>query len=88
MFGFSPNKLLFTVLVIVAVWYGFKWLNRFQADQKKKARQSPQNTRTQAAQDKSADTDYEELVACPQCGDYVIADKKTGCGKHNCPYDN
>ena len=28
MFGFSLPKLLFTALIIGAVWYGFKYLNR------------------------------------------------------------
>jgi len=88
MFGLSPNKILFTALVIAAVWYGFKWLNRFQADQKKKSRQQPpNNSRSEAAQNSSNDADYEELVACPKCGDYVLAGKKCGCGKEACPYD-
>ena len=30
MFGFSLPKLLFTILVIAAVWYGFKMLARWQ----------------------------------------------------------
>jgi len=88
MFGFSPNKLLFTALVIAAVWYGFKWLGRFQADQKKRAKRPPQDTRkSEATQSRSQDADYEELVACRTCGDFVIADKRSGGGKENCPYD-
>ncbi len=87
MFGLSPNKILFTALIIAAVWYGFKWLNRLQADQKKKTKHAARNDRTSAAETRSKDVDFEELVACPTCGDYVIADKKSGCGKENCPYD-
>ncbi len=88
MFGFSPGKLLFTVLVIGAVWYGFKWLNRFQADQKKNSKKPPQDSsRSEAASSAADDAEYEELVACSKCGDFVIADKKSGCGKDGCPYD-
>jgi len=88
MFGFSPTKLLFTALIIAAVWYGFKWLGRMQEQQKKRPHPPQQNnTKSQAAQSTSADAEYEELVACSKCGDFVIADKKSGCGKDGCPYD-
>ncbi len=88
MFGFSPNKLLFTVLVIAAIWYTFKWLNRFQAGQQRRS-QSPSQAQgnTSQPEPKANDVAYEELVACPKCGDYVVADKKSGCGKEACPYD-
>ncbi|WP_135079039.1 hypothetical protein [Terasakiella sp. SH-1] len=88
MFGFSPNKLLFTVLVIAAIWYGFKWFSRFQARQEENRANPPQEkTRAQAAQQSSSEADYEELVACSKCGDYVIADKKSACGKAGCPFE-
>ena len=42
MLGFSIQKLLFTVAVCIAVWYGFKWVGRMQvkrdADAKAKLR--------------------------------------------------
>lgn len=88
MFGLSPNKILFTALIVAAVWYGFKWLNRLQSEQKNKARQQNRDQRSQAAKANSTEVDYEELVACPECGDYVVADKKHSCGKDACPYDN
>ncbi len=88
MFGLSPTKILFTALVIAAVWYGFKWLGRVQEGQKKPrgggGGHAPSN---QASHSNASDVEYEELVPCPKCGDYVIADKRTGCGKEGCPYD-
>lgn len=88
MFGFSPTKLLFTALIIAAVWYGFKWFGRYQEDQKKKARSTPQQQGSQSSHTTGAkDAEYEELVACSKCGDFVVADKRSGCGKEGCPYD-
>jgi hypothetical protein len=85
MFGLSPGKLLFTVFVIAAIWYGFKWLARMQNNQDNK---SDKNMRKSKAPEPSAkDADYEDLVACPKCGDFVIADKKSGCAKDGCPYE-
>ncbi|WP_417782047.1 hypothetical protein [Terasakiella pusilla] len=88
MFGLSPSKLLFTVAIIAAVWYGFKWLNRLQERQEK----APRNDRKDSAAPQSRretvqEADYEDLVACPKCGDYVLAGKKCGCGKEGCPND-
>jgi len=88
MFGFSPTKLLFTAIIIAAVWYGFKWLGRVQSEQKKRERQPPKKThKSDTARTESKDADFEDLVACAKCGDFVIADKKSGCGKDGCPYD-
>ena len=88
MFGFSPTKLLFTAAIIAAVWYGFKWLARVQAEQKERPNKPPKETRkSDAAKGSATDAEYEDLVACSKCGDFVIADKKSGCGKDGCPYD-
>jgi uncharacterized protein len=88
MFGFSPSKILFTVVIIAVVWYGFKWLNRLQDGQKKGNKKPPQDTtRSDNAAASAEDINYEELVACSKCGDFVVADKKSGCGKDGCPYD-
>lgn len=84
MFGLSPGKLLFTVLIVAAVWYGFKWLNRYQAQQKKSAK-GQGNGGNNGSQ--GGDNPVEDLVACEKCGDYVISDKKSGCGKTGCPYE-
>ncbi|SCA56884.1 conserved hypothetical protein [Candidatus Terasakiella magnetica] len=88
MFGFSPNKLLFTVIIIAAVWYAFKWLGRMQERQDKTPKNvSRDQGESQAPQASPKDAEYEELVACSKCGDYVIADKRSGCGKDGCPFD-
>jgi TRAP-type C4-dicarboxylate transport system permease small subunit len=58
MLGFSLPKLLFLAIVIAAVWYGWKWLERRGAA---------------LSEDKPADKAAldQDLVACTACGTYV-----------------
>ena len=75
MFGiFSLPKILFTIVVIVAVWYGFKWLNRRQQVQRDRAK----NGRLGEAGG-GKNTAVEDMVQCPDCGAYVPED-----GRHKC----
>ena len=70
MFGISINKIIFTVVLIVAVWRGFRFLEKLKdqrasrplekTDQAQRARPEPQEK-------PSADVD---LAACPNCGTY------------------
>jgi len=73
MFGFSIMKLLFTALVVVAVWQGFKWLKR---------REELQNRRAETdlgSQSKAAQPDVEEMVPCPDCGAYIAKGSNHRC---------
>ena len=83
MFGFSLSKLLFTVLVIGAVWYGFKWIGRLQnrsgaGGRVGKAGAPP----SEAPQPLEA----QDMVPCPMCGDYVAAGGDVACPRADCPY--
>ena len=74
MFGLSLSKLLVLALIIAAVWYGFKWLNRSKA----KDEGSKQANR---AADGGTD-----LAACPACGTYVAAGvAKCPDNRDDCP---
>jgi uncharacterized protein len=94
MFGFSFQKLLFTVLAIAAVWYAFKWIGRLQEDRQSRAKV---NRRSARPADRGARTaapragedegeDVEEMVKCPVCGDYVAKTAAVNCGRDGCPY--
>ena len=75
MFGiFSLPKILFTIVVIVVVWYGFKWLNRRQQVQRVRAKSERLG---EAGSNKN--TAVEDMVQCPDCGAYVAED-----GGHDC----
>ena len=90
MFGFSLTKLLFTAAVILAVWYGFKWVGRMQvkrnADAKEKLRAERGRASVRPRPSPAAAMDAEDMVKCPACGDYVAARSMTHCGRDDCPY--
>ena len=70
MFGLTLTKLLFTILVIVAVWRGVALIGKLQ-----RARQARAVGRRSAGSDRPAGTI--ELVECPRCGSYF--DPREGC---------
>lgn len=94
MLGFSIQKLLFTVAIVVAVWYGFKWLGRMkeirEQDAKSRLRRDGGGNawggsgRSERSSATAADT--EEMLECPTCGAFVALSGVKSCGKDNCPY--
>ncbi len=89
MLGFSIQKLLFTVAVIAAVWYGFKWLGRMKVVREREARE---RLRREAENGGGGGTGTgstgaaEEMVECPACGAFVATTGAKSCGKEECPY--
>ena len=85
MFGFGLGKLLFTVFVIGAVWYGFKWIGRLQDRSGAGGRVGKAGaSRSEAPQPLEA----QYMVPCPVCGDYVVADAAgttVDCPHADCP---
>jgi hypothetical protein len=78
MFGISFWKILLLVVAIVAVWRGFRWFERMQANkQREAARAKPQDNPQVGAQD---------MVACRTCGAYVVSGSARACGRNDCPY--
>lgn len=77
MLGFSLSKLLVLILIIAAVWYGFKWAGRLDQARKERLR------RSDAGSDEEANRD---LAECPACGTYVTA-RLDQCpeGRGDCP---
>lgn len=76
MFGFGLGKLLILVLVVLGVWYGFKFVSRL--DEKRKKR---------LEQEKDTDAqDSGDMIECPVCKTFVVAKSAKDCGKKDCPY--
>lgn len=75
---FSVPKIIVLILIIGAVWYGFKLLNRRppSGGTSNEANQAP----NQAPDDAVA------MVKCGVCGDFVSGEAATTCGKDGCPY--
>lgn len=45
MFGFSFGKLVILVGIILAVWFGFKWVGRLEAERKERVNQAEKEGR-------------------------------------------
>ncbi|MRG71560.1 hypothetical protein GH722_07265 [Alphaproteobacteria bacterium HT1-32] len=82
MFGLpSLSKLLVLGLIIAAVWYGFKFLGRLDAQRKaeggvRKRRPAPEA---------EPEPETVAMVACRQCGAYVADTGKSACEHEGCP---
>jgi len=93
MFGLSFSKIIVLVAVVVAVWYGFKWLNRVDKLRKEEAARDKVDQKKrmdEAARASAAPTPpasgAEDLVSCAACGSYVLASAARSCGRRECPY--
>lgn len=97
MLGFSIQKLLFTVAVVVAVWYGFKWVGRMKQIRDKEAkerlrRDAPNGNKggngggASGNAPSDAHGDAEEMVECAVCGAFVAVRGAKSCGRDTCPY--
>ena len=70
MLGLSLTKIIFTVLVIIAVWKGFAMLARLQQAHKSEVRDAARRPARRGGR-------TVELVECPRCG--AFHDPASGC---------
>jgi uncharacterized protein len=74
-------KLLILILLIAAVWYGWRYVNRKPV--KKPSGDAPPTARPQAPK-----TIAEDLKPCPVCGTYMVVDPNKApdqtCGRPDC----
>ncbi len=74
MFGFSLQKLILLVLLIVAVLYGRRLIGRVGSLTKSVGGEG------------GAPPVGEDMQKCPVCGVYVAAANPASCGRADCPY--
>lgn len=90
MFGFSIQKLLFTGIIIAAIFYGFRWFTEMQRRRDQSVRQRGNGAKPRApgarGGAKPADDDVETMVECKVCGSFVAAGSARSCGREDCPY--
>lgn len=90
MFGFSLQKLLFTGLVIAAIFYGFRWFTQMQERREKNLRGRSSGGKPQGSasrgRSKSDDADIETMIECKVCGSFVASGNARSCGREDCPY--
>ncbi len=74
MFGISLFKILLTGAVILAVWYGFKYLGRLGGRISGSDGDKGGSTAT-----------VEDLRQCDVCGTFVAPDAASTCDRDDCP---
>ena len=84
MFGLSLSKILLTLLVIAAVWYGWRAYNRYQALRADVRRRMAEEARRNPKP--AAEPEAEDTIECPTCGAFVAANRRVSCGRKDCPY--
>ncbi|MGF1641431.1 MAG: hypothetical protein ACFCUO_10835 [Rhodospirillales bacterium] len=90
MFGLGVTKILFTLVVVVVVWYGWRWLGRVQArrrvEREAAMRSEVGREPPGRGNGRAAAAAAEDLVRCETCGAYVAARRARHCGRTGCPY--
>jgi len=84
MFGLSFTKLLLLAILIIIVWYGFKYAARIEAV--KQALRAEALRRRGAGAMRSSARPVEDLVKCQRCGAFVSSQGAANCGKPQCPW--
>ena len=69
--GFSIGKILVLVVIIAAVWYGFKAFGRI------KQKREREEDAVEGGGTNRADAD--ELTQCPKCGAYIAQSESHSC---------
>jgi hypothetical protein len=87
MLGLSFGKLVVLALLILAIWYGFKYAGRVE-----QVRQAVKRARAAAERQRGGGgggaqrLQAEDMVKCRSCGAYVAAQGVGKCGRPDCPW--
>ena len=79
---FSVGKILVLILIIGAVWYGFKFIARRNQNVGSKHPQGHIGSGKREASDKAT----QEMESCAVCGTFVPNASAKACGRDACPY--
>lgn len=85
MFGISFAKVVLLVAVIAIVWFGYRWLQRWDKERREAERREAAQLGRQGHPGPVAGR-AEEMSACRVCGTYVAATAARSCGRPKCPF--
>jgi uncharacterized protein len=85
MFGLSFTKLMLLAILILIVWYGFKYASRVEAVRQALLSEALRH-RQAGGTKRPAARPVEDLVKCARCGSFVSAQGAANCGKPQCPW--
>ncbi|HYH17757.1 MAG TPA: hypothetical protein VD995_03985 [Azospirillum sp.] len=86
----SFSKILVLIVVVVAVWFGWRWYQRIGEVGREKLRERDYGRRPQPRRGGSEPArgpgGAEDMEKCPECGAYVAPRSAVACGRPGCPY--
>jgi hypothetical protein len=77
MFGLTLGKLVFTILVVIAIWKAFAYVGRLAQERQQAEALRKRAARASHRPPRASGKRTIDLVACPRCGAYV--DPEEGC---------
>ena len=83
MLGFSIQKIIFTAIIILIVWYGFKWIGKIKIKRERERSYLRQDAKAKSKKDIN---ETEDMMECNACGAFVVANATKACGRNDCPY--
>jgi len=88
MFGFGFSKLVLLAVVILVIWFGFKYMGRVEEVRRtlKRARDAAERAQARAAARSAPKIVAEDMVKCRSCDAYVAARGAARCGRSDCPW--
>ena len=75
----SLGKLAIFIIVVSAIWYGFKLIGQIDRQRRELAKRAKQDGKARGAA-------VEDTVKCPVCSTYVARAGASSCGRADCPY--
>ena len=80
-------KLLLLLVIVLAVWYGVRFITRIGQMRDVLRRATEQAAMNARGRDPHTPAlGAEDLVKCRVCGSFVPAKSASACGRPNCPY--
>lgn len=79
MLGLSLSKILFTIMIVIAIWKGFALVNRLANGRQAAAKRRPGATRSARSRKPEPEQGAIELRECPRCGAYIDPRERCSC---------
>lgn len=79
---FSVSKILVLIVIIAAVWYGFKLIAR----RNQKFGSRPPQRHVRSGKQEASDKTTQDMESCAVCGTFVPNEAAKNCGRDACPY--
>jgi ribosomal protein L32 len=78
--GLSLSKILFTIMIVIAVWKGFTLINRLVNERQATVKRRGAAAAKAGSRRAGAEQGAIELRECPRCGAYIDPREDCSCG--------